>query len=131
MLRDVCSICCTRKRLLNLISFRWMSKEPAEIFERAAEEGFVEQLKHHSSVSQYGQLGGALKLDGAAAREHFKDILHNQVLNGKFCKEFSKIEDELEKEGEANPLNQLYAEHAKTPLVQAENRVRARLAGLL
>ncbi|THH01831.1 hypothetical protein EW026_g952 [Hermanssonia centrifuga] len=62
----------------------WMSKEPAEIFERAAEEGFITQLKHHSSVSQYGQLNGALKLDGSDTRAHFKDILYNQVLNGKF-----------------------------------------------
>lgn len=56
-----------------------MSKEPAEIFERAAEDGFIAQLKHHSTVSQYGQLSGALALDGTAAREHFKHILHNQV----------------------------------------------------
>ena len=56
-----------------------MSKEPAEIFERAAEEGFILQLKHHSTVSQYGQLNGALALDGSAAREHFKNILYNQV----------------------------------------------------
>ena len=56
-----------------------MSKEPAEIFERAAEDGFISQLKHHSTVSQFGQLNGALQLDGSAMREHFKNILHNQV----------------------------------------------------
>ena len=56
-----------------------MSKEPAEIFERAAEDGFIAQLKYHSTVSQYGQLSGALALDGTAMREHFKNILHNQV----------------------------------------------------
>lgn len=60
-------------------AYRWMSKEPAEIFEAAAEEGFITQLKHHSSVSQYGQLNGADKLDGSTARAHFKDILYNQV----------------------------------------------------
>lgn len=27
----------------NLLNPRWMSKEPAEIFERAAEEGFITQ----------------------------------------------------------------------------------------
>lgn len=37
------------------------------------------QLKHHSIVSQYGQLSGALKLNGSAARAHFEDILYNQV----------------------------------------------------
>ncbi|KII93747.1 hypothetical protein PLICRDRAFT_403513 [Plicaturopsis crispa FD-325 SS-3] len=109
----------------------WMSKEPAEIFERAAEEGFITQLKHHSSVSQYGQLNGALKLDGVAARAHFKDILYNQVLNGKFCKEFSAIEADLEKEGDANPLNVLYTKSEASELGQAEKRVRARLADLL
>ncbi|KAI0692792.1 IlvN-domain-containing protein [Cytidiella melzeri] len=109
----------------------WMSKEPAEIFERAAEEGFITQLKHHSTVSQYGQLNGALKLDGSAIRSHFKDILYNQVLNGKFCQEFSAIEEDLEKEGDANPLNKLYNVHGKSELGEAESRVRARLAGLL
>ena len=41
--------------------------------------GFFTQLKHHSSVSQYGQLNGALKLDGTAIRAHFKEILYNRV----------------------------------------------------
>ncbi|KAH8835311.1 IlvN-domain-containing protein [Flagelloscypha sp. PMI_526] len=109
----------------------WMSKEPAEIFEAAAEEGFITQLKHHSSVSQYGQLAGALKLDGSTARAHFKDILHNQVLNGKFQKEFSAIEADLEKEGSENPLNQLYEKHYASELGEAEKRVRARLAEAL
>ena len=109
----------------------WMSKEPAEIFERAAEDGFVLQLKHHSSVSQYGQLNGAAKLDGSAARAHFKDILYNQVLNGKFCKEFAQIEDALEKEDESNPLNKLYKDAEESDMGQAEKRVRARLTELL
>jgi len=106
----------------------WMSKEPAEIFERAAEDGFIRQLKHHSSVSQYGQLKGALSLDGTAARAHFQDILQNQILNGKFQREFSAIEDDLEKEGDANPLNRLYTEAEASELGQAEIRVRKALA---
>ena len=89
------------------------------------------QLKHHSTVSQYGQLSGALALDGTATREHFKNILYNQVLNGKFQKEFSQIEDDLEKEGDENPLNILYKKSEESELGQAEKRVRARLAGLL
>jgi len=110
----------------------WMSKEPAEIFERAAEDGFIRQLKHHSTVSQYGQLSGALALDGAATRKHFEYILHDRVLNGAFCKDFSKIEDDLEKEDDSNPLNVLYRKaEDETELGQAEKRVRARLANLL
>lgn len=108
----------------------WMSKEPAEIFERAADDGFFRQLKSHSVVSQYGQLSGALNLDGTAVREHFRNILHNQILNGKFCREFSKIEEDLEKKGDDNPLNVLYAKSETSELGQAEKRVRERLAGL-
>ena len=89
------------------------------------------QLKHHSTVSQYGQLSGALKLDSTALRAHFKEILYNQVLSGKFCKEFSQIEEDLEKEGDANPLNQLYKEHENSELGQAERGVRERLADML
>ncbi|CAA7265834.1 unnamed protein product [Cyclocybe aegerita] len=109
----------------------WMSKEPAEIFERAAEDGFIHQLKHHSTVSQYGQLSGALALDGAGARAHFKDILYNQVLNGNFCKEFSKLEADLEQDGPTNPINELYRRAEEMELAQAEKRVRHRLADLL
>lgn len=55
----------------------------------------------------------------------------DQVLNGKFCSEFTKIEQDLEKEGLANPLNELYRRSEETELAQAEKRVRERLAGLL
>ncbi|KAF8807366.1 IlvN-domain-containing protein [Phlegmacium glaucopus] len=109
----------------------WMSKEPAEIFERAAEDGFIRQLKHHSVVSQYGQLSGALALDGVSTRTHFQDILHNQILSGNFCREFSKIEADLELDGLANPLNELYRKAEETELAQAEKRVRRHLADLL
>ncbi|KAK7058995.1 hypothetical protein VNI00_001619 [Paramarasmius palmivorus] len=109
----------------------WMSKEPAEIFERAAEDGFIAQLKHHSTVSQYGQLSGALALDGKAARKHFQEILQNQILDGTFCKKFSQIEADLEKEGQENPLNVLYSKADETELAQAEKRVRGRLSGLV
>jgi hypothetical protein len=60
----------------------WISKEPAEIFERAADEGFIAQLKHHSTVSQFGQLSNALKIDPKPMREHFESILHGKILNG-------------------------------------------------
>lgn len=72
-----------------------------------------------------------MKLDGTAIRAHFKDILYNRVLNGAFCEEFSKIEADLEKEGDENPLNQLYIKSGETELGQAEKRVRERLSQLL
>lgn len=109
----------------------WMSKEPAEIFERAAEDGFINQLRHHSTVSQYGQLNGALSLDGTQVRNHFKEILYNRVLNGNFFAEFSAIADALEEKGPGNPLDELYRKAGETELAQAEQRVRAKLANVL
>jgi hypothetical protein len=55
-------------------------------------------------------------------------LLVIQVLNGRFCREFSKIEADLEKEGSANPLNELYRKSQESELGQAEKRVRTRLA---
>ena len=104
-----------------------MSKEPAEILTAASDIGFIDQLKLHSTVSQFGQLNGTFKLDGSGIRDHFREILHNQVLNGKFQREFSKIEGDLEKNGAENPLEQLYAKAKETELAQGEAKVRARL----
>lgn len=33
------------------------------MFEKCADDGFIKQLRHHSSVSQYGQLSTSLKMD--------------------------------------------------------------------
>lgn len=49
------------------------------------------------------------------------------MLNGKFCKEFSAIEEALEKEGDENPLNVLYKEAEASELGAAEKRVRENL----
>jgi hypothetical protein len=48
--------------------------------------------------------------------------LNNQILNRKFCKEFAKIEEGLEKEGDDNPLNVLYAKSEASELGQVEKR---------
>ncbi|BFZ60905.1 hypothetical protein YB2330_001957 [Saitoella coloradoensis] len=109
----------------------WMSKEPAEIFEKAADEGFFKQLKHHSTVSQYGQLKGGLEQPSEPLRSEFKEVLYNRVLNGAFFKEFTAIEKRFELEGNENPLNALYAEYEKSELGVAETGVRERLSELL
>ena len=55
-------------------------------------------------------------------------LIRLKVLNGKFCQDFAKIEAELEKPGEGNPLEELYRKSEATGLAEAEMRVRARLA---
>ena len=105
----------------------YLSGEPAEVFDVAAEEGFFHQLKHHSMVSQYGQLKGALLLDGADVRARFQNVLKTRIESGAFMREFQAIEKELETRGENNPIEQLYNESAKTDLGVAEAAVFKRL----
>jgi ketol-acid reductoisomerase len=46
-----------------LVHELWLSKEPAEVFEKCADDGFIRQLIHHSSVRQVTLFGisGLLK----------------------------------------------------------------------
>ena len=59
--------CSTLKRLgasdEALVYELWKSKEAAEILEKMADDGFIQQLVYHSIVSQYGQLKGSLNYD--------------------------------------------------------------------
>jgi len=97
----------------------YLSKEPAEIFERAANEGILKQLKYHSRTSQYGQLSTMNRNDGQQLREKFKNVLHKNILSGNFAKQWSASEqwsnDELKKE---------WAQVEKAPIVIAEARVK-------
>jgi ketol-acid reductoisomerase len=74
----------------------WLSKEPAEVFERCANEGFVSQLVHHSTVSQYGQLKGSMEVDVTGVKKEFSRVAEERILGGSFAKEFSA----LDKDGE-------------------------------
>jgi len=78
-------------------------------------------------VSQYGQLKGALLLDGADVRARFQNVLKTRIESGAFMREFQAIEKELESHGENNPLDRLYIESAKTELGVAEANVFKRL----
>ncbi|KAI5791933.1 Acetohydroxy acid isomeroreductase, catalytic domain-containing protein [Geopyxis carbonaria] len=114
-----------------LVHELWLSKEPAEVFEKMAEDGFIEQLKLHSTVSQYGQLGTSLTWMEEAAvtpvpamREFFKDVAQRQILDGEFADEFYKLNNEGKLEG---LLEELYAKSAQSELGRGERRVRERL----
>lgn len=106
----------------------WKSKEAAEIFEKMADDGFIKQLVHHSSVSQYGQLKGSLNYDEGitnSLRKEFSRVAEQRILNGAFEKEFSRME-----EGEGSvqgQLDKLYAQAEKSELTEGEKKVMARL----
>lgn len=93
----------------------YLSKEPAEVFERFADLGVFGQLPLHSHTSQYGQLRALLADNGAALRERFAHVLHDDILSGAFAREWSDVQARG-----SERLEQLRAEALATPLARAE-----------
>jgi ketol-acid reductoisomerase len=96
----------------------YLSKEPAEVFERFADLGAFGQLPLHSHTSQYGQLRALLANNGAALRERFTHILHGDILSGAFAREWSDVQAQGQER-----LEQLRTVALLSPLAQAESRV--------
>ena len=96
----------------------YLSKEPAEVFERFADMGLFGQLPLHSHTSQYGQLRALAAADGTALRERFTHVLHDDILSGAFAREWSDVQAQgLER------LEQLRAAAASSPIARAEANV--------
>ena len=93
----------------------YLSKEPAEVFERFADLGIFGQLPLHSHTSQYGQLRALLADNGAALRERFSHILHVDILSGAFAQEWSDVQTNGQER-----LEQLRAAALTSPLARAE-----------
>lgn len=96
----------------------YLSKEPAEVFERFAELGVFGQLPLHSRTSQYGQLRALLADNGAAFRERFMHVLHDDILSGAFAREWSDVQANGQER-----LEQLRAAALTSPLAQAEANI--------
>ncbi len=95
----------------------YLSKEPAEVFERMAEQGFFGQLTLHSHTSQYGQLRAVAADNGTWLRDRFKRVL-DDILSGSFAREWSDVQAKGEER-----LEQMRAEALTSPFAQAEKRV--------
>jgi ketol-acid reductoisomerase len=93
----------------------YLSKEPAEVFERFADMGVFGQLPLHSHTSQYGQLRALLADNGTALRERFTHVLHDDILSGAFASEWSDVQA-----SGSERLEQLRAEALASPLARAE-----------
>jgi len=97
----------------------YLSKEPAEVFDRIAEQGLFEQLTLHSHTSQYGQLRALLADDGSWLYEKFKRVLEDDILSGRFAHEWSNVQAKgLEH------LEQMRATALASDLAKADERVR-------
>jgi ketol-acid reductoisomerase len=99
----------------------YLSKEAAEVFERAAEQGLYGQLALHSHTSQFGQLRALAADDGAWLEERFRQVLHDDILSGRFAAEWSATQA-----AGADRLERLRAQAEASPLARAEASVRAR-----
>lgn len=97
----------------------YLSKEPAEVFERIAEQGLFGQLTLHSHTSQYGQLRASLADDGSWLYERFRRVLNDDILSGRFAREWSDVQAKgLEQ------LEQMRAKALLSDIARAEVSVR-------
>ena len=97
----------------------YLSKEPAEVFDRIAQQGLFEQLPLHSHTSQYGQLRALLAEDGTWLYEKFKHVLEDDILSGRFAREWSDVQAKgMER------LEQMRATALASDLAKADKRVR-------
>lgn len=108
-----------------LVHEMWLSKEPAEVFEKCADDGFIRQLIHHSSVSQYGQLKGSMEVDTSLMKKEFERVANDRILSGAFAKEFMALD--TEGPGVQKKLEELYDKASKSELAEGEAKVRDRL----
>lgn len=97
----------------------YLSKEPAEVFERMADQGLFGQLTLHSHTSQYGQLRNLAADDGTLIRKRFQQVLQDDILSGRFAREWSDVQARGQER-----LEQLRADALQSPIAQAEARVR-------
>src|SRR5947209_7609534 len=102
-----------------ILNEMYLSKEPAEVFDRIADQGLFEQLTLHSHTSQYGQLRALLADDGSWLYEKFKHVLEDDILSGRFAKEWSDVQARgMER------LEQMRATALASDLAKADKRVR-------
>jgi ketol-acid reductoisomerase len=102
-----------------ILNEMYLSKEPAEVFDRIADQGLFEQLTLHSHTSQYGQLRALLADDGSWLYEKFKRVLEDDILSGRFAREWSDVQAKgMER------LEQMRATALASDLAQADARVR-------
>jgi ketol-acid reductoisomerase len=70
----------------------YLSKEPAYMFEKAAEVGLFKQLPLHSHTSQYGQLSRAEALDKRFIRKTLEEA-YAHIESGRFAQEWRAEQD--------------------------------------
>ncbi|HXZ03550.1 MAG TPA: NAD(P)-binding domain-containing protein [Ktedonobacteraceae bacterium] len=105
-----------------ILNEMYLSKEPAEVFDRIAQVGLFEQLPLHSHTSQYGQLRALLAEDGSWLYEKFKRVLEDDILSGRFALEWSDVQAKgMER------LEYMRATALESDLAKADKKVRQKI----
>lgn len=71
----------------------YMSREPAYMFEKMAEDGLFKQFPYHSHTSQYGQLSRIESLDKSFIQKTLEEA-YKYIEKGKFAREWEKEQEE-------------------------------------
>lgn len=95
---------------------QYLSREMSFIFEKAATQGFVEQLDLHSQTSQYGQLEGVDSFDGSPIREFMRET-YEEIDNGKFATEWTN-----EQAAGYPALKRLYKKYREIDMIEVEQK---------
>ena len=101
----------------------YMSGEMSYTWKTIAEEGFIDQMVHHSRTSQYGSLSRGVYYVKfmEPIKEQMKEVFQ-KIVSGKFAKEWQKEQKKGEK-----TLKMLFASAKKTLLAETERKVREKL----
>ncbi len=102
----------------------YVSKEPAEIMGRVAEEGIFGQLELHSRTSRFGQITRLEELDRSGIKAFLREALDQRIRSGRFDREWMATQD-----SEEPVLEALLERAACHPIVETEKRLRDMLSG--
>lgn len=102
----------------------YLSKEPAEVFMRAADLGIFDQMKLHSRTSQYGQLTALQQMDTDYISRFIASTLHDRIMGGAFADQWTREQDEGTPHLDA--MSKKLAEH---PMSKAERLYHERVDG--
>lgn len=100
-----------------VIMVLYASTENAEIMKLMAEEGFYKQMTSHSTTSQYGTLTRGPKLINDAMKAQAHHNLVNDIMGGKFAKEWTEDKEAPKR------LEELRAKSLAHPMSIAEDGV--------
>ena len=101
-----------------IIMVLYASTENAEVFSLMARYGIYKQMRYHSTTSQYGTMTRAKELLNKEIRDKAKSFLVDDIIGGKFVKEFTDGHEEA-----AKKLEKMRVESLEHPMSKLEGPI--------